>query len=1327
MTDATARKEVCMDDKMDDKMDREGTVTTRSGLLKRYVWYIVALVGVIACTALALVQEPRPLAANPAKETASFRQWLSSPIEENARQRLSMIPDSIRNIAVSKDNRRLWLVGENGLILQSLDGGKTWTKLDSGTVEYLYDVHMAADNHTGWVVGGKGTILATTDGGKTWAKLSSGTVEDLKAVHMAADNRNGWVVGDKGTILVTRDSGKIWAKQDIYSEEYLTAVDIVDDNHTGWVVGLGGTILATTDGGNTWTRQDSGTVANLNAVHMAADNRTGWVVGSKGTILATTNGGKTWTKQDSGTMEDLYKVHMAADKLTGWVVGDLGTILATTNGGKTWTKQTSGTVVALSAMHTAEDNRTGWVVGDLGTILATTNGGKTWTKQAIGKVTYLDHIHMAADDRTGWVVGMEGTILATTNGGKTWTKQDSGTMEDLYEVHMAADNHTGWVVGGKGTILATTNGGNTWAKQDSHSEEVLKAVHIAADNRTGWVVGGWKVTILATTDGGKTWAKQDSHSEEFLKAVHMAADNRTGWVVGDKGTILVTTNGGNTWAKQDSGTVEVLNAVHMAADKLTGWVVGGKGTILATTDGGNTWTKQDSGTVEYLTAVHMAADNRTGWVVGMGGTILATTDGGKTWKVINTYRRYPAPWYYLCLMVCLGIVGIGYWRTRKPEIITESVKDILVSDKPLCAGETDYLGFTALAQGIARFIRNPNTLPPLTIAIVKDWGMGKSSLMNLIRQDLTERHHAPVWFNAWHHQKEEHLLAALLENIRLQAIPQLWQPGWWLFWLRLFGVRLKRHLAGFVLALGVMCFVIGIGVGIWISPDFSNVINEICKLFPEIKGLVNFFEHYKSGSSITLIMLLSLIPSLVYLWQKLKPFGQGVVEMYKKTRTSLIGAELLSDTGFRYRFGRQFQDVTWALGRRRLVIFIDDLDRCRPEHVLTILEVVNFLVSSGECFIIMGIEQKMVLGALAYHFKDVADYLVQDTTGQASTEVANDQREKEKCTRLAGNYLEKLINMEIVLPPPSAQQTRAMLCAENQGTDAHIERNWRNRAAGILEAVFKAGQSLVVQLLVIVLAITVMLGAVGIGGYWLSKYIGISLPDRTEQTNPATVGAVTQKNTTALTQQSTETRYSLLTVKSIVGIDFKPGQVQRLRFEFFLIVVPLLVIVGWLVYRKEREEVFHDSDAFKQALIFWHPLVVAHSNSPRSIKRFQNQVRFLAMRYSVVLKHALTERFLAWVRGTPLEERVKELSEDVLVTLCALHHYQSNLIEDEHRWAEVRDSLNSGNIQGKSLSGIILELNLDIANYAHLVQAELFNTITDKHREKFLEIIGESQ
>jgi photosystem II stability/assembly factor-like uncharacterized protein len=55
-------------------------------------------------------------------------------------------------------------VGEKGTILQTIDGGITWTALLSGTTNLLMSVYFT-DIKTGYGVGAGGTMLKTINGG----------------------------------------------------------------------------------------------------------------------------------------------------------------------------------------------------------------------------------------------------------------------------------------------------------------------------------------------------------------------------------------------------------------------------------------------------------------------------------------------------------------------------------------------------------------------------------------------------------------------------------------------------------------------------------------------------------------------------------------------------------------------------------------------------------------------------------------------------------------------------------------------------------------------------------------------------------------------------------------------------------------------------------------------------------------------------------------------------------------------------------------------------------------------------------------------------------
>ena len=293
------------------------------------------------------------------------------------------------------DATRGWVVGENGTILATADGGETWDRQSSGSAAELNAVAFADPSH-GWTAGndqsGAGTVLSTVDGGGTWSAQVTGAsfLCDLAF----PDHIHGWVVGGNGTILATADSGKTWNAQRSKSTESLLGVTFVDAAH-GWAVGVDnetqtGIVVATTNGGETWNTKRVRGDGPLRAVAFA-DAAHGWAVGEGGTILATADEGKTWKAQSSGApggSESGPTLHAVAfpDAAHGWAVGydgvrECGVILTTVDGGATWLRTTGrGGLFALAF----PDATHGWAAGygedaetgtETGLILAATESG----------------------------------------------------------------------------------------------------------------------------------------------------------------------------------------------------------------------------------------------------------------------------------------------------------------------------------------------------------------------------------------------------------------------------------------------------------------------------------------------------------------------------------------------------------------------------------------------------------------------------------------------------------------------------------------------------------------------------------------------------------------------------------------------------------------------------------------------------------------------------------------------------------------------------------------------------------------------------------------
>ncbi len=260
-------------------------------------------------------------------------------------------PTRMLNGVIVVDANTAWAVGNSqgsqGLILQTTNASSLapdWIRQTGGTIA---DVNLNAvdfsDTSNGWVVGNNGWIVNTADGGLTWASQqvpgTGGGNRDLNAVDFV-NSSTGWAVGNAASVLKTTDGGGTWGLltgiDGITSgSPALQGVSFVNES-LGWVVGNGGIIFHTSNGGINWTQQTSGTTNQLRDV-MFVDALNGWAVGASGVALKTTDGGNTWVLSNTGlpSSPNLRSVQFV-DPLTGWVVGRSATIWHTIDGGLTW-------------------------------------------------------------------------------------------------------------------------------------------------------------------------------------------------------------------------------------------------------------------------------------------------------------------------------------------------------------------------------------------------------------------------------------------------------------------------------------------------------------------------------------------------------------------------------------------------------------------------------------------------------------------------------------------------------------------------------------------------------------------------------------------------------------------------------------------------------------------------------------------------------------------------------------------------------------------------------------------------------------------------------
>jgi photosystem II stability/assembly factor-like uncharacterized protein len=229
-------------------------------------------------------------------------------------------------------------------------GGAGFEKTESASIRVL-DIHFL-DPLVGVAVGAEGTIQRTVDGGKTWRVVESGTKRKLEGVAFV-DDKHGIAVGWEGTgprMVRTEDGGLTWQAQpcELRGNEGFADVAMLP-SQIGMAVGGSGVVIKTTDGGRSWTQLKHGLTTDLLRAVTLLDANTAVVVGARGVILHTRDGGATWTRRKSGTPLELRGVAFA-EASRGLIVGEAGTMLSTNDGGLTWRRELTRTTRDLRAV-----------------------------------------------------------------------------------------------------------------------------------------------------------------------------------------------------------------------------------------------------------------------------------------------------------------------------------------------------------------------------------------------------------------------------------------------------------------------------------------------------------------------------------------------------------------------------------------------------------------------------------------------------------------------------------------------------------------------------------------------------------------------------------------------------------------------------------------------------------------------------------------------------------------------------------------------------------------------------------------------------------------
>ena len=320
----------------------------------------------------------------------------------------------------------------------------------------------------------------------------------------------------------------------------------------------------------------------------------------------------------------------------------------------------------------------------------------------------------------------------------------------------------------------------------------------------------------------------------------------------------------------------------------------------------------------------------------------------------------------------------------------------LLSDTPLDDDAGDVLGFDALADALAELIDSERTATPLTLAISAPWGAGKTTMALMIQRRLArmtaqrngERPSLICWFNAWQHADAPHLGAALAAAVAHATDEH--RP----MWRRMLNplpstlmsprARVRRMLAVGLVALAIAAVVMLVG-----------------KTRDVVTGLSGVGQDTAAAVGPLVVAVLAGL----FVWRRVFSAAEAAARFIEAPETA---AALGSMTAVRAELGDL---IDQARQGGRLVIFIDDLERCPPERALEVCEVTSQLLAHE--------------GVIAVLVADMAT--IARSAGERHASSQEQPGADYDAAEAGRRYLEKLIQIQITLPPPRPQDLDALL------------------------------------------------------------------------------------------------------------------------------------------------------------------------------------------------------------------------------------------------------------------------------------------------------------
>jgi KAP family P-loop domain len=315
----------------------------------------------------------------------------------------------------------------------------------------------------------------------------------------------------------------------------------------------------------------------------------------------------------------------------------------------------------------------------------------------------------------------------------------------------------------------------------------------------------------------------------------------------------------------------------------------------------------------------------------------------------------------------------------------------ILADTPIDQDEQDLLGFGAYADALAELLDHPATSTPLTVAITGPWGSGKTSLAKMVDARLRrwpkergDPEHILCWFNAWLHDDAPNLGAAFAAEVARVAAHHrpLWQQVLRPLPTRMLPAaeRWRRRLVLLVLCLLLLVLVVALQRR-WADDAVGRLAEAL---------------GYQGVAGIAAVVLL-----VVVLWGNLASIAQTAGRFLNDPAGEAAKGSVNHVRSQLRELVHQATDIRPS--RRRLVIFVDDLERCTPPRAVEVCEKAYQL----------------------FGHRAVAVVLIADISSLAAS--AKLKHGSADVPIYGERYLQKIVQIQFDLPPVRPDVMRSLL------------------------------------------------------------------------------------------------------------------------------------------------------------------------------------------------------------------------------------------------------------------------------------------------------------